>query len=286
VSSTRQLKYQSIKHLLFKRSKHSHKGNNGHVLVIGGDHSFGGAALMAAEAAARSGAGLVSVATRSEHVTAYISRCPELMVKAVEDATTLTSLLDKATSIVIGPGLGQSEWSLNCVKAAFENKADKTKSLVIDADALNLLSLNKVDIPASKQFILTPHPGEASRLLGCSCEEVKADRVEACLLLHKKYGGICLLKGAETLIASEENGRVVLESCSHGNPGMGSGGMGDILSGVIGGLLAQKFSLADGARLGVCIHSLSADLAAAETGERGLMATDLLPYIHKLVNNE
>ncbi len=286
MSTTRQLKYQSIKHLLFKRSKRSHKGNNGHVLVIGGDHGFGGAALMAAEAAARSGAGLVSVATRSEHVAAYISRCPELMVKAVEDATTLTSLLDKAITIVIGPGLGQSEWSLNCVKAAFENKSDKTKSLVIDADALNLLSLNKVEIPASKQFILTPHPGEASRLLGCSCEEVKADRVEACLLLHKKYGGICLLKGAETLIASEENDRVMLESCSHGNPGMGSGGMGDILSGVIGGLLAQKFSLADSARLGVCIHSLSADLAAAETGERGLMATDLLSYIHKLVNNE
>ncbi len=253
--------------------------------MIGGDHGFGGAALFAAEAAARSGAGLVSVATRTEHVAAYISRCPELMVKAVEDATALTSLLDKATTVVIGPGLGQSEWSLNCAKAAFENKSEKTTSLVIDADALNLLSQNKVTIPASKQFILTPHPGEASRLLGCKCEEVKADRAQACLQLQQKYGGVCLLKGAETLIASETNGRVMLESCSHGNPGMGSGGMGDILSGVLGGLLAQQFSLEDSARLGVCIHSLSADLAAAETGERGLLATDLLPYIHKLVNN-
>ncbi len=285
MSSARQLKYQSIKHLLFKRSKHSHKGNNGHVLVIGGDHGFGGAALMAAEAAARSGAGLVSVATRSEHVAAYISRCPELMVNAVEDASTLTPLLDKATCIVIGPGLGQSEWSLNCAKTAFSNQSEKTTSLVIDADALNLLSQNKVEIPTSKQFILTPHPGEASRLLGCKCEEVKANREQACLDLQQKYGGICLLKGAETLIASEANGRVMLESCSHGNPGMGTGGMGDILSGVLGGLLAQHFSLSDSARLGVCIHSLSADLAAAETGERGLLATDLLPHIHKLVNN-
>lgn len=240
---------------------------------------------MAAEAAARAGAGLVSVATRSEHVPAFISRCPELMVKAVDDASALVPLLSKATTIVIGPGLGQSDWSLECLAACLENKSDKTNSWVIDADALNLLSQNEFDLPASNQFILTPHPGEASRLLSCSCEEVKADRNEACLKLQEKYGGICLLKGAETLIASEENGRALLESCSHGNPGMGSGGMGDILSGVLGGLLAQGFSLTDSARLGVCIHSLAADLAAAETGERGLLATDLLPYIHKLVNN-
>jgi len=285
VSSLRQLKYHSLKHLLFKRSKHSHKGSNGHVLVIGGDHGFGGAPLMAAEAAARAGAGLVSVATRSEHVAAYICRRPELMVKAVEDAETLLPLLDKATSIVIGPGLGQSQWSINCAKATFEFISDKEIPIIIDADALNLLSQNKIDAPPSKQFILTPHPGEASRLLGCKCEEVKADRTEACLHLHQKYGGVCLLKGAETLIATESNGRVLLESCTHGNPGMGSGGMGDILSGVLGGLLAQHFSLIDSARLGVCIHSLSADLAAAASGERGLLATDLLPYIHKLANN-
>jgi ADP-dependent NAD(P)H-hydrate dehydratase / NAD(P)H-hydrate epimerase len=240
---------------------------------------------MAAEAAARAGAGLVSVATRSEHVPAFISRCPELMVNAVDDASTLAPLLNKATTIVIGPGLGQTDWSLNCLQTTLDNQTGKQQSFVIDADALNLLSKNKVNLPVSKQFILTPHPGEASRLLGCSCDEVKTDREDACLKLQQKYGGISLLKGAATLIASEESGRVMLESCSHGNPGMGSGGMGDILSGVLGGLLAQGFSLADSTRLGVCIHSLSADLAAAETGERGLMATDLLPYIHKLVNN-
>ena len=285
MSTIRLLKYQSIKHLLFKRSKHSHKGSNGHVLVIGGDLGFGGAALMAAEAAARSGAGLVSVATRTEHAPAFISRCPELMVKAVDDASALIPLLNKATTIVIGPGLGQSDWSSSCLKTTLDNKTDKKQSFVIDADALNLLSQNKVTLPISNQFILTPHPGEASRLLSCTCEEVKADRTEACLKLQQKFGGICLLKGAATLIASEEKGRAMLESCAHGNPGMGSGGMGDILSGVLGGLLAQGFSLADSTRLGVCIHSLAADLAAAETGERGLLACDLLPYIHKLVNN-
>ena len=285
MNSIRPLKYKSIKHILFKRSKHSHKGSNGHTLVIGGDHGFGGAALLAAEAAARAGAGLVSVATRSEHISAFISRCPELMVKAVNDASALAPLLNKATCIVIGPGLGQSDWSLSCLRATLDNQTEKEQSFVIDADALNLISQSKLNLPASKQFILTPHPGEASRLLGCSCLEVKADRYEACLKLQQKYGGISLLKGSATLIASEESGRAMLESCSHGNPGMGSGGMGDILSGVLGGLLTQGFSLADSSRLGVCIHSLSADLAAADTGERGLLATDLLPYIHKLVNN-
>lgn len=256
------------------------------MLVIGGDHGFAGAALMAGEAAARAGAGLVSVATRSDHVSAFISRCPELMVKAVDDTDNLVPLLNKASTIVIGPGLGQSAWSVNCFQTTLNNKSDKKQSFVIDADALNLLSQHDVSLPSSQQFILTPHPGEASRLLGCSCEEVKTDRNDACLKLQQKYGGISLLKGAATLIASDEGGRTMLESCSHGNPGMGSGGMGDILSGVLGGLLAQGFSLADSTRLGVCIHSLSADLAAAKTGERGLMATDLLPYIHKLVNND
>jgi NAD(P)H-hydrate epimerase len=256
------------------------------VLVIGGDHGFGGAALMAAEAAARAGAGLVSVATRSEHIPAFISRCPELMAKAVDNADALTPLLAKATTIVIGPGLGQSDWSLSCLKTALEYKFNKPVPLVVDADALNLLSQNKVSLPEARQHILTPHPGEASRLLGCSCADVKSDRTDACLKLQQKFGGICLLKGARTLISSEENNRINIESCSHGNPGMGSGGMGDILSGLLGGLLAQKFSLADSARLGVCIHSLSADLAADKTGERGLLATDLLPYIHKLVNNQ
>jgi len=285
VSSIRPIKYQSIKHLLFKRSEHSHKGDNGHVLVVGGDHGFGGAALMAAEAAARAGAGLVSVATRAEHIPAFISRCPELMAKAADSSDALTPLLAKATTIVIGPGLGQSEWSLSCLKTIVAHQADKPVPLVIDADALNLISQGKAELPASRQYILTPHPGEASRLLGRSCADVKADRPDACLQLQQKFGGICLLKGARTLIASEENDRVMLESCTHGNPGMGSGGMGDILSGLLGGLLAQKFSLSDSARLGVCIHSLSADLAADNSGERGLLATDLLPYIHKLVNN-
>lgn len=258
------------------------------MLVIGGDHGFGGAALMAGEAAARAGAGLVSVATRAEHVPAFISRCPELMVKAADDPQTLAPLLSKATTVVIGPGLGQSDWSVECLQTAlgFDDNKEKQPSLVVDADALNLISQEKAFLPAQGKHILTPHPGEASRLLGCNCKDVKSDRNTHCLQLQEKFGGICLLKGAQTLIASSENGRTQLEACSHGNPGMGSGGMGDILSGVLGGLLAQGFSLADSARLGVCIHSLSADLAATDNGERGLLATDLLPYIHKLVNNE
>lgn len=280
------LKYQSIKHVLFKRSEHSHKGSNGHTLIIGGDHGFGGAALMAAEACARSGAGLVSVATRSSHINAFLARRPELMVQGLENPADLTPLLNKATVIIIGPGLGQSDWSLACLETLMQNQSGHPVPLVIDADALNLISQNAASVPASRQFIMTPHPGEAARLLGCTLTDVQDNREQACLDLQARYGGVSVLKGAGTLIAyaQGQNGRIQLERCSHGNPGMGSGGMGDILSGVLGGLLAQHFSLPDSARLGVCIHSLSADLAAAEAGERGLLATDLLMQIHKLVN--
>lgn len=284
------LKYQSINHLLFKRSEHSHKGSNGHALIIGGDHGFGGAALMAAEACARTGSGLVSVATRPSHINAFLARRPELMVQGLEKATDLAPLLDKATVIIIGPGLGQSSWSRACLEVVLQAQAENPVPLVIDADALNLISQNTLTVPDSKLFIMTPHLGEAARLLDCKLPDIEGNREQACLDLQTKFGGVSILKGAGTLIAYKQGGpaaqseRIQLERCSHGNPGMGTGGMGDILSGVLGGLLAQHFSLADSARLGVCIHSLSADLAAADTGQRGLLATDLLPYIHKLAN--
>tara|TARA_R110000772_G_scaffold38354_31_gene90597 strand:+ start:2612 stop:3490 length:879 start_codon:yes stop_codon:yes gene_type:complete len=290
VIPAKNLKYQSIKHLLFKRSEHSHKGSNGHALVIGGEHGFGGAALMAAEACARSGAGLVSVATRPSHINAFLARRPEIMVQGLEKADDLGPLLDKATVVIIGPGLGQSAWSRACLDKVLQAQSEHQVPMILDADALNLISLNSLPLPDSGLFIMTPHPGEAARLLERKLPDLQDNREQACLDIQAKFGGVCILKGAGTLIAFKQGGqaqqsdRVQLERCSHGNPGMGTGGMGDILSGVLGGLLAQNFSLSDSARLGVCIHSLSADLAASDTGERGLLATDLLTYIHKLVN--
>lgn len=285
-SNPRKIEYDAIKHQLSRRTPDAHKGDFGHVLVIGGDKGFGGAALLAGMSAARSGAGLVSVATHAFHSAAFISRCPELMVKAVEDSEDLVGLLPKASVVVLGPGLGQSDWSQVCLKLTLANLAENPVPLVLDADALNLVSqgLGTTELAALNDIIITPHPGEAARLLDCSTRDIQSDRSKAASQLQEKFGGIAILKGAGTLVCYTQGQRQQTDLCAHGNPGMASGGMGDVLSGVLGGLLAQGFSLADSARLGVCIHSLAADLQAKAQGERGMLASDLLDPIRQLVN--
>jgi len=267
--------FDNLKALIHPRSRLSHKGDNGHVLIIGGDYGFAGAVIMAAEAALRTGAGLVSVATRKEHVSCAITYRPEIMCHAIEDADSVQYLLDKATVIVLGPGLGQSDWSqmmFNAVKKI-------SKPIVLDADGLNLLAKNPQHI--GNNYVLTPHPGEAARLLNCSTHEIQNDRLKAMRNISAAYGGCVALKGAGTLIAGV-NGIITL--CEYGNPGMGSGGMGDVLSGVIGGLLAQGFDAELATILGVYVHSYAADILAREEGERGILATDLIPCIRSLLN--
>lgn len=255
------------------RERCAHKGSCGHVLIVGGDLGYSGAARMAGEAALRVGAGLVSIATRPEHSAVMNLGRPELMCHGVESAEQLTALLSKATVVLVGPGLGQSAWA----KALFNAVINAGKLAVVDADALNLLA----NAPTTKpDWILTPHPGEAARLLNCSTAEIQQDRFASAASIQAKYGGIAVLKGAGTLIASEHE----LAVSSTGNPGMASGGMGDVLAGVIAGLLAQGLSLQDAARQGVYNHGLAADLAAAKDGERGLLASDLMPYLRQLVN--
>lgn len=282
----RKIDYDALKHQLTRRSPDAHKGDFGHVLVIGGDKGFGGAALMAGMSAARTGAGLVSVATHPFHCAAFLARCPELMVKAVEASEDLNSLLPTASVIVLGPGLGQSDWSRLCLKLALNALAKQPVPLVLDADALNLVSqgIGRDPLADLSDIIFTPHPGEAARLLGTSTRDVQDDRAAAAEKLQTSFGGACILKGAGTLVCYAQGQRRHVDQCVHGNPGMASGGMGDVLSGVLGGLLAQGFSTTESARLGVCIHSKAADLQAKAHGERGLLATDLLDDIHRLVN--
>lgn len=285
----RKLEYDSIKHLLGRRPGDTHKGDCGHVLIIGGDRGFGGAALMAGMSAARAGAGLVSVATHPSHCAAFLAKCPELMVKGIEDTEDLLDLLPSASVIVLGPGLGQSDWSHVCLKLTLDELAKRPLPLVLDADALNMISQGKCKeaLTNLKELIITPHPGEAARLLGCTTSEVQNDRVAAVSQLQAQFGGVSILKGAGTLIAwnpGTNADRSQVARCAHGNPGMASGGMGDVLSGVLGGLLAQKYPLPESAQLGVCIHSKAADIEASEHGERGMLATDLLDSIHQLVN--
>jgi NAD(P)H-hydrate epimerase len=149
--------------------------------------------------------------------------------------------------------------------------------MVVDADALNLLAAESMQ---KKSWVLTPHPGEAARLLNCSTKEAQESRLQSVQALQKKYSGVVVLKGSGTLVADET--RVAI--CTAGNPGMASGGMGDVLTGIIAGLIAQGLSIYDAARFGVQLHAQSADIAA-EQGMRGMLASDLFTPLRKLVNN-
>ena len=258
---------------LAPRLRCSHKGNYGHVLIVGGEQGYSGAARLAGEAALRMGAGLVSIATRSSHASLLNINRPEFMCHGVETAEQLAPLLAKATVIAIGTGLGQSDWARELLTAVLSSG----KALVIDADALNLLAQEPKMNP---DWILTPHPAEAARLLNCTTAEVQQDRFAAATALQKKYQSVVILKGSGTLIASSNN----IAVSNTGNAGMASGGMGDVLTGVIAGLVAQGLNLEQAAQQGVYLHGYAADCAAQKDGERGLLASDLLPYLRLGIN--
>jgi hydroxyethylthiazole kinase-like uncharacterized protein yjeF len=256
------------------RPRDMHKGQAGHVLIVGGDPGHSGAPRLAAEAAFRIGAGLVTVATHPDHAAEFNLALPEIMCIAANRASDLKKILSEATVIVVGPGLGQSSWAKELLKAVFETSLP----LVVDADALNLLAEN----PSKRSnWILTPHPGEAARLLKNTTAEIQEDRVEAIKALQQRYDGICVLKGAGTLVNGPLAATVI---CYAGNPGMATAGMGDVLSGVIGGLVAQKIPLLVAAKLGVLVHATAGDKAAEVGGERGMIATDLMPYLREVMN--
>lgn len=270
------------------RREAAHKGDFGHVLVVGGDYGFGGAVAMAAESAMRVGAGLVSVLTRSQHRAGILARRPELMVAGTEDENVNpATLMAKASVIVVGPGLGTSDWGRTQLQRCLAAQMQHDTPLVIDADGLNLLAEKNQGGSAMVKrdnWILTPHPGEAARLLNQSTTDIAKDRFKAVEELKQKWGGNSLLKGHGSLMACDDyENRIFL--CSEGNPGMATGGMGDVLAGVIAGLVAQRFSLGQALRAAVCIHGEAADLEA-ESGQRGMAATDLLPHIRQLVNSE
>jgi ADP-dependent NAD(P)H-hydrate dehydratase / NAD(P)H-hydrate epimerase len=257
------------------RAPASHKGRFGHVLLIGGDRGFGGAILLSAQSALRSGAGMVSVATRSEHVPAALARVPEAMVLGTSSANQLMGLLQKVSVLVVGPGLGQAAWGRSLLSAA----ANAPLPQVWDADALNLLAEEQVSLPEG--CVITPHPGEAARLLGMSTAEVQADRPAAAHALSKKYTAVVVLKGAGSLIAHPD-GRLAL--CHQGHPAMASAGLGDVLAGLVGALLAQGMAAFDAACLAVWLHA-NAGEQLGKLG-RGLAASDLIPAIRQLLEEQ
>ena len=267
------LQPQMLAAFLGRRPRNSHKGSNGHVLCIGGDSGMGGAIALCAQAALRSGAGLVSVATRAAHVPTLLARSPECMASAVESAHELAELFERANVVAIGPGLGRHDWGRNLFHAAMASG----KPVVLDADALNLVA------EASRVLqdpVLTPHPGEAARLLGIAVAQVQADRLNAANRLARTFDCAVVLKGAGSIIAAPGRTPQVVGA---GNPGMAVGGMGDVLTGVIAALRAQGLDPFDAARCGALLHAHAGDVAARD-GERGLLPSDVLACLRAAAN--
>ncbi len=266
---------QDLTRWLKPRHATSHKGDHGRLLVVGGDSGTAGAIRMTGEAALRSGAGLVRVLTHPDNLVPILTARPELMVDELT-ADRLQQALEWADAIAVGPGLGQRDWAQQALKQI----AASEKPMLWDADALNLLAIN----PDNRQNrILTPHPGEAARLLGVKTSEIESDRLHAAQQLAQRYGGVVVLKGAGTVVASAQ-GEIALADV--GNAGMASGGMGDVLSGIIAAMLGQKLTLLEAACAGCVAHGATADAVARQRGTRGMLATDLFELLWQFVNPE
>lgn len=264
---------QDLAPLRVRRRRNSHKGDHGRVLIVGGNAGMSGAALLAGSAALRAGAGLVTLATRPEHAPALTAARPELMCHGVDDVAGLRPLLRRADVVAIGPGLGRDRWAVRLLGAVL----DSGRPLVVDADALNLLAADPVQ---RDDWVLTPHPGEAARLLGTTTAAVQHDRLVTVAQLQDRFGGAVVLKGAGSLVA---DGYGPPALCREGNPGMATGGFGDLLTGIVAALRAQGLDPGGAARAGVLLHARAADLAAVD-GERGLLPVDALGPLRRLVN--
>ena len=273
ILSARRIDWKKQRQFLPDRRAATHKGECGHVLVIGGSPGYSGAARLAGEAALRSGAGLVTVATHPEHAAHLNAGCPELMCRGVEEFDELEAMIDACDVIAIGPGLGQETWG----SAMFTIVSRLDKPAIMDADALNMLAKEP---SLEKQRIITPHPGEAARLLESSVSEVQRDRFMAARQLQSLYGGTVVLKGSGTIVSS--GGQRPPGLCSEGNPGMATAGMGDVLTGIIASFYAQGLSAEVAAEAGVTLHAAAADMAARD-GRRGMIASDLFPCIRELL---
>lgn len=279
---------ESMTGLIEPREKTGHKGRYGHVLIAAGSTGKTGAAAMAASAAARSGAGLVTLAVPASLNPVLEQKLTEVMTEplaeempgflAAESADRILDLAEGKSVLAIGPGLGARPGAAELVEAVVKKCG---LPIVIDADGLNALVGNTgVLKKARREIVLTPHPGEMARLTGKTVAQVQADRLGAAAEFSKRYSVITVLKGYRTIIA-EPGG--VLYMNTTGGPHMASGGMGDVLTGVIAGLVAQGLSVLDAARLGVYVHGLAADEAAEARGAIGILASDLIDLLPGLL---
>lgn len=270
--------------LIKPRPRDSHKGRFGHLLVIGGSRGFSGAPALAALAALRTGAGLVSAVVPECAAAPISALAPEAMahpLPAPDGCLDLQMVRQWKTdlapfdTLVVGPGLGTGNGPRELVAGLLAGNPER---ILLDADALNILALQQPlhRLAAADCVILTPHPGEAARLLGTSVVAVQADRPAAVRQLADAAGAVVVLKGCATLVCAP-GGRPSMNLT--GNPGMATGGSGDVLSGVIGALWGQGLSAWDAACLGVYLHSTAGDLAAWQGGEAALIARDIIAHL-------
>ena len=278
--------HQIIPRLIPDRQKTAHKGHHGKALCVGGNRGMAGAIRLCALGAVRSGVGLAAAITHPESLLSLQMGIPEVMSTAIslKELGDIENVLAEKTAwasvLIIGPGLGNDEWA----HQIYQYLAQQDLPKVVDADGLNILAQvsrkNNSALVYDKQRIITPHSGEAARLLGVSVDVIENDRFSAIKQLHEKYGGAVVLKGAGTLIYDG----VRMYACLAGNSGMATGGMGDVLTGVIGAFVAKGLPLATAARLGVVVHSHAADLDAAQSGEYGLLASDVVNMLRLALN--
>tara|TARA_B100001057_G_scaffold144297_1_gene144130 strand:- start:9415 stop:10233 length:819 start_codon:yes stop_codon:yes gene_type:complete len=265
--------FDSIQKKIPQRPLNAHKGDFGRVLVIGGSEGMGGAAILSSEANLFCGAGLIYLNTHSSNVEASLVRNPEIMVHPI---TKTMFIPDKIDVLLCGPGLKNDKWSKNVFKNVL--KTDEIKTLIFDAGALEFI--NEKKFTKDKNIILTPHPGEAARLLGVTNNEIQEDRISAAKTISKKFSACVVLKGKDTIVCNNEN----LFRCSEGGPELSSAGTGDVLAGVISALIAQKIDIVDACIHSVAVHARAGKIFKNKIGEIGLNASSLISIIRDLLN--
>jgi len=279
------LERAALQHLIRARPTDAHKGMYGHPLIIAGGRGKSGAVLLASRAALRTGAGLVTAAMPESIQPIVAAGQAELMTEPIADRDghfdgahapdALKMLLDGKSAIVVGPGIGVSDDTKRLIEWLISDASEPERPMLIDADGLNAVAAIGCETlkHARGPVVLTPHPGEASRLLGVTTAKINDDRVSAARTLTERTGATVLIKGARSVVASPD-GDIYINST--GNPGMATPGMGDALSGIVGTLLAQKMRPLDALALGVFLHGYAADRVAARMGHVGYIAGDLI----------
>ena len=270
--------YDTINIKLPERSKDSHKGISGKLLIIGGGKGMGGAAILSSEAALMSGTGLVHLHTHHSNVEASLKRNPEIMALGIEDESSFPKDIKV---LLFGPGLENKNWSKEIFKKVIMDNS--FESVILDAGVLNFL--NEISLENKNLFnnlILTPHPGEGAKLLDKTVEQIQNNRANSAIEISKKYNANVILKGYKTIVVSSDQKNILV--CSEGGPELATGGTGDVLAGLVSSFVAQGMKAFDSCLLATSVHARAGEVFKKNIGEKGLNASSLIPIVRELIN--